>query len=255
MAKRAKRGPSEQNDPAGDNCDSDCDEIDVKDVTLQFASGDESVGSSQMLCAASPVFRRMYRSGMAEVRTRRVSVNGVISEENVLAIAGLGDYYQVKFVTDACVEVAWEAPFSVVIQLLLAELLQRNEDAERCAQFLALEGTPEDLEQLEEKRAAAALKKVATIMRQLLQPIVLKAPVPGLLVRRGPDWQYPDDADEVLGQRVGKTRGQASPGWVVVQWIASGRQSTYRAGADDKYDLVVIAVDADYQAEHRTSRR
>ena len=67
---------------------------------------------------------------------------------------------------------------------------------------------------------------------------VLRSPMVGVRVRRGPDWRW-DEQDGGAGH-LGTTTKRSHEGWVTVRWdLDSGNTYNYRVGGDGGYDLVV----------------
>jgi len=66
-------------------------------------------------------------------------------------------------------------------------------------------------------------------------PAVLRSPLTGKVVQRGPDWKW-DDQDGGEGKHGITVAGSQADGWVSVRW-ADGRLSECRAGAEGAQDL------------------
>ncbi|CAJ1434805.1 unnamed protein product, partial [Effrenium voratum] len=72
----------------------------------------------------------------------------------------------------------------------------------------------------------------------VLEVPLLRAPLFGVRVTRGPGWRWNDQDGGCLGTTV--ERLSATPGWVGVRWD-NACENNYRVGADGSYDLLVVS--------------
>mmetsp|Transcript_41653 Transcript_41653/g.116015 ORF Transcript_41653/g.116015 Transcript_41653/m.116015 type:complete len:218 (-) Transcript_41653:80-733(-) len=118
---------------------------DCSDAVAVFEGTAEEVQvHSQILRIASPVFNGMLNSEMKEASTKRIRIGVAskaaflsfyqcllpgavyeqhLSKQNVDGILELSDYYQIEFLTDACIRILRECPASIA-RLIRAKKLE-----------------------------------------------------------------------------------------------------------------------------------
>ncbi|CAE6934351.1 bath-38 [Symbiodinium sp. CCMP2592] len=152
----------------------------VGDVRLQFGDDTESsmLASSHLLRVASPVFNRMFTSGMKEQQQSVIKVDVASKEEfatfynllgpwawsthkvteaNVDSLLTISDYYQVEIIKQTCEDLLLSlAP--TCARLLQADRHGLKRQYQRCVGHVAEESTEEDLEVLRQSSADILLQ-------------------------------------------------------------------------------------------------
>ncbi|CAE7897152.1 KBTBD7 [Symbiodinium necroappetens] len=142
----------------------------VGDVRLEFGEDSENsmLASSHLLRVASPVFNRMFSSGMKEAQQGVIKVDVASTEEfkvfysllgpcawstdkvteaNADSLLAISDYYQVEVIKQACEGLLLNLPPNTT-RLLQASKHGLKRQYQRCMRHLAKQCTKEDLEVL-----------------------------------------------------------------------------------------------------------
>ncbi|CAE6934241.1 KBTBD6 [Symbiodinium sp. CCMP2592] len=142
----------------------------VSDVRLEFGGNceDSMPVNSALLRLASPVFNRMFTSGMKEAQQGVINVDVASKEEfkvfysllapwawstdkvteaNVDSLLAISDYYQVEIIKQTCEDLLLTLPPSSM-RLFQARRHSLAKQYQRCIAALAKKSTKEDLEVL-----------------------------------------------------------------------------------------------------------
>ena len=144
----------------------------VSDVRLEFGEkGEDSMpANSALLRLASPVFNRMFTSGMKEAQQGVIKVDVASKEEfkvfygllgpwawstdkvtetNVDSLLAISDYYQVEIIKQTCEDLLLNLPPNAA-RLLQASKHGLQKQCRRCMRHMAKQSTKEELEVLQQ---------------------------------------------------------------------------------------------------------